>query len=1026
MENHTRNETLNQKLKTTNYKQTPMSKSIFILLISSCLIFSCEKKDNADEHSTEASLKDLKVYDGLEVGLFASEPMFSNPTNISVDARGRVWVCEAYNYRNALNPKNPVREKGDRIMILEDTDGDGKADKSKIFYQGTDVNAALGICVLGNRVFISCSPNVFVFTDENGDDVPDKKEVLFTGVKGEQHDHGMHTFTFGPDGRLYFNMGNEGRVLLTNKRDTVVDVHGRKVATIGKPFYQGMALRSEPDGANVEVLGHNFRNNYELTVDPYGTIWQSDNDDDGNKGTRINYVMEQGNFGFTDEMTGAGWSARRTNMEKEIPFRHWHLNDPGVVPNVLQTGSGSPAGITMYEGNLLPEAFREKIIHAEPGHNVVRAYPISDDGAGYKAEITNLLEGQKDQWFRPIDVTSAPDGSLFIADWYDPGVGGHQVGDLDRGRIYRVAPPDTKYNSVAIDLKTPESAVEALLNPNTDIRYQAWTALSNFGESAKPALENLWKDLNPRHQAQALWLLAKLKDGDLYINAALEHKDPNLRITGLRVAKQLKKDIVALASKLVEDSSPQVRREVALSIRGNNSQQAADLWTKLAQQYDGKDRWYLEALGISATGNWDLYFTTWKKKQGEQWNTAAGRDIVWRSRSKDAIPMLAQLIQSSNQNEMLRYFRAFDFHTDVSKQNVLAKIATTSKDSKVMYALKHMDASKFKMTPAVTTTLNKILDENKGKLEYVELVTSFKLHNKANDLLALGIQYPDSAAGKEAVKTLLYWNKEDLIQRTLNKNDKLESQALVKALWPTMWNSKTQDIMVKLVMDSTKDEDIRKLAIRTFAGPWESEDRLLALAKENKIPSKLHVAAAGVFQTAYRSNIREEGPKYLKIPGNKEGKSLPPMEVLLEKEGASTGGKIVFTNLCSNCHQVNGEGVNFGPNLSEIGDKLSKQALYTSILFPDQGISFGFEAYLIKLKDGSTAFGRILSQTEEKIDLQYINNTQSIRTSDVVSKTKMENSLMPANLHSSMSEQELVDLVAYLQSLKKSEKVSMN
>ncbi|HEY0740742.1 MAG TPA: PVC-type heme-binding CxxCH protein, partial [Chryseosolibacter sp.] len=945
-----------------------MNKAFLLILVLALVSWSCKDTGTADEHSTAASLKDLKVYDGLDVGLFASEPMFSNPTNIAVDARGRVWVCEAYNYRNALNPKNPVRENGDRIMILEDTDGDGKADNSKIFYQGKDVNAALGICVLGNRAFVSCSPNVFVFTDENGDDVPDKKEVLFTGVQGEQHDHGMHTFTFGPDGRLYFNMGNEGKVLLTSARDTIVDIHGRKVATIGKPFYQGMALRCEPDGTNVEVVGHNFRNNFELTVDPYGTIWQSDNDDDGNKGTRINYVMEQGNFGFTDEMTGAGWSARRTNMEKEIPFRHWHLNDPGVVPNVLQTGSGSPAGIMMYEGSLLPEAFHGKIIHAEPGHNVVRAYPITNDGAGYKAEITNLLEGQKDQWFRPIDVTAAPDGSLMIADWYDPGVGGHQVGDLDRGRIYRVAPNDSKYTVTKPELTSPDAAVQSLLNPNIDIRYQAWQALATFGEDAKSALEKLWESSNPRHQAQALWLLARLKDGDKYIAAAAGHKDENLRIASLRVAKQLKKDPIGVAAKLVKDASPQVRREVALTIRGENSQQAANLWSTLADQYDGKDRWYLEALGISAAGNWDLYFAAWKKNVGNDWNTPARRDIVWRSRSKQAIPLLVQLINDSDEKEMLRYFRAFDFHTDASKQNALAQIATTGRDSRVMYALKHMNASQFKMTPAVSARLNKVLDENKGKLEFVELVTSFKLYNKATDLLDLGIRYPDSTAGKEALKALIYWDKQELIKDALAKNDKLQSQAIVKALWPTMWNAKAQDLMVELIMDSTKDEDIRKLAIRTFAGPWESEDRLLALAKNDKIPPSLHVATAGVFQTAYRSNIREEGPKYLKLPGSKEGKSLPAIEELLKRDGKASGGKAVFTNLCSNCHQVNGEGVNFGPNLSEIGDKLSKQALYTSILFPDQGISFGYEAHLLKMKDGSTAFGRILSQTEEKID----------------------------------------------------------
>ena len=99
-----------------------------------------------------------------------------------------------------------------------------------------------------------------------------------------------------------------------------------------------MVFRCDLDGSNFEVLGHNFRNNYEVAVDSFGTLWQSDNDDDGNRGVRINYVMEYGNYGYVDEMTGAGWQAKRTNMEKEIPLRHWHLNDPGVVPNLLQTG----------------------------------------------------------------------------------------------------------------------------------------------------------------------------------------------------------------------------------------------------------------------------------------------------------------------------------------------------------------------------------------------------------------------------------------------------------------------------------------------------------------------------------------------------------------------------------------------------------------------------------------------------------------------------------------------------------------
>lgn len=988
----------------------------FVLLLS----VACSEKKNGDEHSPEASLSDLKVYDGLDVSLFASEPMFSNPTNIAIDSRGRIWVCEAYNYRNQLNPKNPVKEEGDRIMILEDTDHDGVADKSKVFYQGKDVNAALGICVLGNKIYVSCSPNVFVFTDDNGDDVPDKKEILFTGIQGEQHDHGMHTFIFGHDGRMYFNMGNEGKMLLDAKGDTVVDVHGRKVVTDGKPFRQGMAFRMDMDGSDVEVLGHNFRNNYELAVDPYGTVWQSDNDDDGNKGTRINYVMEQGNYGFTDEMTGAGWRARRTNMEGDIPLRHWHLNDPGVVPNLLQTGAGSPTGILLYEGSMLPETFRSQLIHCEPGHNVVRSYIVENDGAGFKAKIVNLLEAKKDQWFRPSDVAAAPDGSLFIADWYDPGVGGHQVGDLNRGRIYRVASPDSEYLIPEINLNTPAGAVNALLNPNMDIRYQAYQALVRMGNDAEAELQKLWKGDNPRHRAQAFWLLTRL-DGkrDAYFEEALADEDPNIRITALRAARQLERDVLNTADRLKRDASAQVRREVAIAIRGNNTAQAANIWADLATQYDGKDRWYLEALGISSDPTPALYFDTWLKKVGKDWNSPANRDIVWRSRSKSAMPLLAELIRDSNDKEMLRYFRAFDFHKDPSKQQVLTNLITSSKDAKLLYALKHVDAENFRMTPAVRTKLNSVLDKNKGQLEYVELINLYRLENKAPDLLDIALQYPDSASGKEASKVLLEWGRTDLFDKVLASGKKDDNIALIKSLRPHIHDRKTMMVMEGIFMDSTHDTEIRTLAVRAFAGPWQSENRLLELAKENRIPKDLHLAAGGVFQAAWRGDVREEGAKYVKLPGSKEGAELPSVSVLVDKKGNANNGKEVFKNLCSNCHQINNEGTNFGPDLSEIGDKLSKLAIYNSILFPDQGISFGYEGYRLELKDGSMAMGKIVSETEEKIDLQFMTSQQTVEKGNVVAKTKMENSLMPGNLQSSMSQQELVDLVEYLSGLKK-------
>jgi hypothetical protein len=212
-----------------------------------------------------------------------------------------------------------------------------------------------------------------------------------------------------------------------------------------------------------------------------------------------------------DEMTGASWESSRTNIEDSIPYQHWHLNDPGVVPNLLQTGAGSPTGMVIYEGTLLPEKFRNQMIHCEPGQNVVRAYPVQKNGAGYTASIENILTGEKDQWFRPSDVCVAPDGSLIVADWYDPVVGGHDARDKESGRIYRIAPKDAKYTMPSFDYSTADGAVKALQNPNLVARRKAWAAIQQMGNKAVPALENLWKsDADNRLRARAFWALVKM------------------------------------------------------------------------------------------------------------------------------------------------------------------------------------------------------------------------------------------------------------------------------------------------------------------------------------------------------------------------------------------------------------------------------------------------------------------------------------------------------------------------------------
>ncbi|MCS1408602.1 MAG: hypothetical protein M2R45_01778 [Verrucomicrobia subdivision 3 bacterium] len=652
------------------------------LLTAFLLVFIESRGENPRGTGREAALeqlKELEVAEGLEVTLFASEPVVVNPANMDIDARGRVWVTEGANYRLWQKWGN-LRPGGDRIMILEDTDLDGAADKETVYYQGEDVNTALGICVLDNRVIVSCSPQVLMFTDINGDDKPDEKDILFSGIKGVDHDHGVHAFVFGPDGRLYFNFGNDGKQIADKNGKPLTDPQGNIIADNRKPYQQGMVFRCYPDLSGFEVLGHNFRNSYEVCVDSFGTLWQSDNDDDGNHGVRINYVMEYGNYGYRDEITGAGWREERTGWEETIPERHWHLNDPGVVPNLLQTGAGSPTGILLYEGRLLPKKYRNQIIHCDAGPRVVRAYPVKRLGAGYSATIANILTSE-DTWYRPSDVCVAPDGALFISDWNDAGVGGHNMADRTlegmSGRIYRVAPKGNKPEVPNYRVRRTQGAIRALKSPNLAARYLGWTALREMQGEAEEALLSMWKGRNQKFRARALHLLAQIKGkADHYVQQAIQDKNPNIRITGLRIARERKLELVNLVAKLVHDPSPQVRRECAIALRHEPSNLAPDLWAELAQQHKGNDRWYLEALGIGAHGQEDRYFSAWLDKVGEEWNTKGGRDVIWRSRSKKTPALLVKIIgdKSLTEAEKLRYFRAMDFLEGPEKEAALVKL----------------------------------------------------------------------------------------------------------------------------------------------------------------------------------------------------------------------------------------------------------------------------------------------------------------------------------------------------------------
>lgn len=593
--------------------------------------------------------------EGLEVTVWATSPMLFNPTNIDFDAEGRMYVAEGVNYRG----KGNRQPEGDRIVILEDTDGSGQADKSSVFVQEPDLASPLGVAVFGNQVVVSQPPNMLVYTDKNGDRKfepgVDERTELLTGFNGRQHDHSLHSVTAGPNGQWFWNQGNTGAQFTDNSGKTfymgspyqLQDIAGKR-SDDGHIWIGGFSARMNPDGTNVTIVGHNYRNSYEQAVTSFGDLFQSDNDDP--PACRVSHVLEGGNAGFASADGLRSWGADK-RPGQDTPTAEWRQEDPGTMPAGDVYGGGSPTGVAFYENGALGDEWIGTLLTCEAGKNVVFGFHPEPDGAGFKLEHFDFFTSNKEKEFagsdflggkpndelktkfRPSDVCVGPDGAIYVADWFDARVGGH--GTLDdglSGTIYRIAPKGFRSAPPAIDWKTPEGQITALKSPAVNVRHSGFLRLREQGEKAVPAVSALLSDGNPYIAARAIWLLAQLGDSGISkVVSLLDSPDPDKRLVAYRALRFVNHDVLAMAERMATDESAAVRREVAVTLREVPAEKSVPILVTLAKGFDGKDRSYLEAFGMGAEGKESEVYAALVGSFGDpkRWSDASA-GIAWR------------------------------------------------------------------------------------------------------------------------------------------------------------------------------------------------------------------------------------------------------------------------------------------------------------------------------------------------------------------------------------------------------------
>ncbi|MBX3438315.1 MAG: dehydrogenase, partial [Planctomycetaceae bacterium] len=319
----------------------------------------------------------------------------------------------------------------------------------------------------------------------------------------------------------------------------------------------------------------------------------------------------------------------------------------------------------------------------------------------------------------------------------------------------------------------------------------------------------------------------------------------------------------------------------------------------------------------------------------------------------------------------------------------------------------------------IFAALDRVLDAQRGTARFVKFIQRFGVKDRDNELLAMAQGSPQSQVATDAVNVLLTRPQEQPLRDVVFGEDVIAAESALEAL-ATAASRRSLPLLTELMNDDDRPIAIRRAAVRALARNKNGSQQLRELAESGGLDERLGPAIASALHAAADPEIRAAASRLFPLPAAKDSEPLPALSELLNRKGNIEKGRIVFhsTGTCTKCHIVNGFGREVGPNLSEIGKKLSKPALYESILYPSAGISHNYESWSIVTGDGQILAGLLVSETDDEVQIKDIDAiVRTVKTDDIELRKKQDVSLMPADLQKVMSADDLVDVVEYMTTL---------